>query len=714
MNAFDWNTSSVRMLSVIESRSMRTGHLRLVGACTIAIATHGCATAADDGTTLPADVGLRVDSTHLDAPADAAEPDTAREDGTTDASLGDTGHADSVVSDAPLGDASGGGDAPDTANPCFGVSCNTPPLTVCADATNLRVYASAGTCDLGACQYASSLIACALGCASGKCKGDPCVGVTCNTPPSGYCSDATHLTAYVAAGASCSGGTCSYTTQVQYCSFGCSGNVCNGDPCAGKTCSTPPAAFCSDANNLTVYDSPGTCSGAGNCGYASHSQYCTYGCSGGKCLMDPCAGLTCNTPAAAYCSGANTLKTFGAAGTCTAGTCNYPSTEKSCTGGCVSGVCKDCSASAPCSSGNWCSAAGSCTACNTDQHCGASCADCSATGGVCNGTACVQCVTDGQCGGGKWCNAGSCASCNTATHCGATCAACGGTSPVCNGTSCTCDATSCGSGASCTGGSCVTCNTTSMCGPTCSACGASTPTCAGTAAGCKCTTSPDSCGGTSSFCNAAGACAACGAGACGNGRCDCGETAASCAADCGPACPTALSLATFAASTDGWTTEGSWRRDASGGGVLVHGSSVSYSSSYTQNATNGANVDLSGCGTTAVKLGFSVRLSDDPNYASKTTDKTERLYVQCSGDGGTTWTNLTPGTPSWPANQSPCATSYCSGNYGLDRSFPWTAQSLTLPATCVSKTTRIRFSATGKSQWNLMNPGWWVDTVTIN
>ena len=68
----------------------------------------------------------------------------------------------------------------------------------------------------------------------------------------------------------------------------------------------------------------------------------------------------------------------------------------------------------------------------------------------------------------------------------------------------------------------------------------------------------------------------------------------------------------------------------------------------------------------------------------------------------------------WPANQSACATSYCDGYYGFDRSFAWTTESIALPAACVTKTARVRFRATGKSAWNLMSPGWWIDTVTIN
>jgi hypothetical protein len=143
---------------------------------------------------------------------------------------------------------------------------------------------------------------------------------------------------------------------------------------------------------------------------------------------------------------------------------------------------------------------------------------------------------------------------------------------------------------------------------------------------------------------------------------------------------------------------------------MVAGSTTSYSSSYTQNLTNGSNINLSTC--TSATLKYRVRLADDPDYFGKGADKSERLYVQCSGDGGTTWNNLIPTT--WPTNQAACATSYCCGGYGSGRSFPFTDQTATLPAACRTATMRVRFQAKGSSVWNLLNPGWYVDTVTVN
>jgi hypothetical protein len=142
---------------------------------------------------------------------------------------------------------------------------------------------------------------------------------------------------------------------------------------------------------------------------------------------------------------------------------------------------------------------------------------------------------------------------------------------------------------------------------------------------------------------------------------------------------------------------------------MVAGSSTSYNSSYTHSLTNGSNTDLSGC--TSATLSFLVRLSDDSDW-SPDSDKSERLYPECSGDGGGSWTALTPNP--WPSNQSPCSTSYCDGGEGLNRSFSWTSQSISLPAGCRTTQARFRFRATGSSIWRLYNPGWYVDTVTVN
>jgi hypothetical protein len=130
-------------------------------------------------------------------------------------------------------------------------------------------------------------------------------------------------------------------------------------------------------------------------------------------------------------------------------------------------------------------------------------------------------------------------------------------------------------------------------------------------------------------------------------------------------------------------------------------------SSYNRYLTYPTDVDLSGC--TTATLRFSVQLDDDDTY-SPDSDMSERLYVQCSGNSGGSWTDLTPNP--WPSNQSPCATSYCDGGVGLDRSFSWTTQAITLPAACRTTQTRFRFRATGTCIWRIWF--WYVDSVSLN
>ncbi len=171
-------------------------------------------------------------------------------------------------------------------------------------------------------------------------------------------------------------------------------------------------------------------------------------------------------------------------------------------------------------------------------------------------------------------------------------------------------------------------------------------------------------------------------------------------------CPTALALGLFDTGTDGWTFDSLWRH---GSGNVVAGSTTRFASTYTQNLTSGADTDLSGC--SAALLTFTVRLDDNPSYDSSV-DKSERLSPQCSGDGGAAWTNLTPNP--WPARQSQCATTYCSGGYNSTRAFAITAQSITLPPSCLTARVRVRFQARGASVWRLQNPGWTIDAVRIN
>lgn len=205
------------------------------------------------------------------------------------------------------------------AGACHGttVTCeNQPPE--CVDGKS-RTF-TAGVCvGAGACDFTETDTACAFGCnaTSGLCNGDPCTGVTCNTPPS-QCH---------AAVGTCSGGTCSYALKAV-------GAACNdGDACtltdacdaegdcagAAKSCLTPPADHCEDANTAVSYDEAGFCGPEGECVYDETPDPCEFGCDDetGKCKADPCAGVTCNTPPAGGC-----YESFGTCSDVT-GECNY-------------------------------------------------------------------------------------------------------------------------------------------------------------------------------------------------------------------------------------------------------------------------------------------------------------------------------------------------------------------------------------------------------
>lgn len=286
--------------------------------------------------------------------------------------------------------------APEAADPCSGLVCKTPPVNVCKDADELEVFNANGTCSAGVCIYASQYTVCQHGCSMGQCAADPCIGVTCATPPANTCTNASYLKVFDTPG-TCSEGNCSYSSHEEYCTFGCASGTCNGDPCQGKICNTPQANYCSDNTHLVVYSTPGTCAN-GTCSYANQSQFCAFGCAFGACKNDPCAGVTCNTPTAAYCIDASKLRKYDAIGTCSGGSCTYGSTDVDCPNGCMNGACKDCTTDAQCSAGKWCDN-GACTACTVDAHCGTTCSNCLASGQTCQGGTCACATGTKLCGG---------------------------------------------------------------------------------------------------------------------------------------------------------------------------------------------------------------------------------------------------------------------------------------------------------------------------
>ncbi len=176
------------------------------------------------------------------------------------------------------GRAVGGGD------PCGNVSCNNPPDTC---------HEQQGTCSGGSCSYpikdAGSSCDdgddCTFGdsCHAGKCAGSLKV---CDTPPAGTCASASSFTGYDSPG-TCSGGTCQYVSHTVACSGGCTNDVCQGDPCAGISCNTPPASSCLDTTTKLSYSAQGTCN-QGSCDYSPIHVPCATSevCQTGACKWD--------------------------------------------------------------------------------------------------------------------------------------------------------------------------------------------------------------------------------------------------------------------------------------------------------------------------------------------------------------------------------------------------------------------------------------------
>jgi hypothetical protein len=282
-------------------------------------------------------------------------------------------------------------------DPCQGKVCNTPPAAACLTPHTLRTFAAVGTCSGGSCLYAPMDMTCAFGCESGACKNDPCAGVACNTPPATSCLDPTTLRTFAAPG-SCAGGACTYLPRDSTCPFGCAGGACANDPCQGVTCNQPPAAACVAPNTLRSLSPSGMCNG-GACSYTPADTSCQFGCSGGRCLDDPCAGVTCNQPPARTCVG-GAARVYAPSGTCQGGTCTYGYTDTPCANGCANGVCNP-----PACGGVTCNAspAATCTSANRLRAyfpvgtCAVS---------LCNYTAydidCSQGCINGACIAGSW------------------------------------------------------------------------------------------------------------------------------------------------------------------------------------------------------------------------------------------------------------------------------------------------------------------------
>ena len=173
---------------------------------------------------------------------------------------------------------------------CMGdaIACQSPPAPVC-DGNTLKVAAATGTCAAGACDYAVTDVVCADGCSNGACLGNPCANVVCDSPPTPCHVDS----------GTCQNGVCAYAfDNGASCDDGVActeGDTCTNGVCGGtvRTCVTPPAAACKDAETLVVNASAGSCAD-GACSYVGIDVPCAFGCvtvdGVGRCEGDPCGG----------------------------------------------------------------------------------------------------------------------------------------------------------------------------------------------------------------------------------------------------------------------------------------------------------------------------------------------------------------------------------------------------------------------------------------
>jgi hypothetical protein len=291
-------------------------------------------------------------------------------------------------------------------DPCFGMACNTPPN---------NCYFAGGTCEQGACRFqpnndgfCDDSNVCTTGdhCSEGTCVG---AQTTCNTPPDALCVDAMTRRVWSPQGAcNPANGGCEYQAQDQHCQFGCDPAGCRGDPCAGITCDTPPSSQCylpagTCTNGQCVY-TPVSAS-------CDDGDACTTGdaCNNGTCAGAP---MVCNTPPGADCASANERRVYNPVGTCSAGQCNYASNiaicndNNACTTGdaCQSGNCVT-SGTLGCNDGNACTndscdaIAGCVHTPGSGMACVTSSADCptgTCSAGQCLATPGVTCVTEYQ------------------------------------------------------------------------------------------------------------------------------------------------------------------------------------------------------------------------------------------------------------------------------------------------------------------------------
>jgi len=189
--------------------------------------------------------------------------------------------------------------------------CQRAPTPLCINSATSRLYLPFGRCVEKRCVHESEEETCnpSWGCnfETGRCKTDPCIGVSCQTPPS---------PCFLGNG-TCVNGACNYpVNNGAVCSDGngctdsdrCLEGTCVGAP---KVCELPPAQAAGYCENIGTAQAPqwrvvgqrdptGTCmevsESAGRCEYDDLTINCPVGCESGRCKADSCVGFNANDP----------------------------------------------------------------------------------------------------------------------------------------------------------------------------------------------------------------------------------------------------------------------------------------------------------------------------------------------------------------------------------------------------------------------------------
>lgn len=287
-------------------------------------------------------------------------------------------------------------------DPCANITCNSPDANKCISDSYLRSYHATGTCAAGECVYGYDDKHCNFGCKDDVCNGDPCLGKKCETAPANFCEDSFTLVVYASKG-TCNAGLCSHSKHTEFCTYGCDDEQgkCKGNPCLGVKCETPTADYCKDAGTLIKHAPTGTCSieAGGDCSYESEEIECP--CANGVC-KDCLVDADCDAGKFCYdfsCRPCQVDNACGASCTdCTASGDVCDANAGSCVGCVVDG---HCGPGAKCENQT-------CESCESADACGPSCAPCGGATPFCSGKGiagqCVECLSDGDCTGGRTCN----------------------------------------------------------------------------------------------------------------------------------------------------------------------------------------------------------------------------------------------------------------------------------------------------------------------